>query len=87
MTMRVFAVIDALNTFGIITDIVTLGNDYRRTKALEDIRFGAVLSQEGYLTLKAQSELIKMIINIICNPGSPHEAKKINSDLKCLSSI
>ena len=84
VTFGVFAVLDVLDQFGIFTDVVTLGKDYLRNRELEKMRFGAILTEEGYLKLKAQSDLIKRIINIICNPGSPQEAVGINSALKCL---
>ena len=48
------------------------------------IQYGAVRSEQGYLNLKAQSDLVKMLLKIICNPGSPEESLRINTALKTL---
>ena len=87
VTFGVFNVIDVLVKFGIITDVITLDKNFHRTEELQEMRFGAVLTQVGYSTaysLKAQSDLIKHLVHLICNPGSPEKAININSALKCL---
>ena len=83
VTFGVFAVIDALQKMNVITDVITLDRDYNRTDVLENMKWGAFMTKDGF-RLKAPSDLIKHLIWIICNPGSPEEAIKINSDLKCL---
>ena len=83
VTFGVFAVIDALQKMDVITDVITLDRDYNRTDVLENMKWGAFMTKDGF-RLKAPSDLIKHLIWIICNPGSPEEAIKINSALKCL---
>ena len=83
VTFGVFAVIDALQKMNVITDVITLDRDYNRTDVLENMKWGAFMTKDGF-RLKAPSDLIKHLIWIICNPGSPEEAIKINSALKCL---
>ena len=83
VTFGVFAVIDALEKMNVITDVITLDRDYNRTDVLENMKWGAFMTKDGF-RLKAPSDLIKHLIWIICNPGSPEEAIKINSALKCL---
>ena len=83
VTFGVFAVIDALQKMNVITDVITLDRDYNRTDVLENMKWGAFMTKDGF-RLKAPSDLIKHLIRIICNPGSPEEAIKINSALKCL---
>ena len=83
VTFGVFAVIDALQKMNVITDVITLDRDYNRTDVLENMKWGAFMTKDGF-RLKAPSDLIKHVIWIICNPGSPEEAIKINSALKCL---
>ena len=64
-----------------------LDRNYHRTEEVEEMRFGAILTEVGYNTaysLKAYGNLIKHPVTIICNPGSPEEAIKINSALKTL---
>ena len=87
VTFGVFNVIDVLVKFGIITDVIMLDKNFHRTEELQEMRFGAVLTQVGYSTaynLKAQSDIIKHLVHLICNPGSPEKAININSALKCL---
>ena len=83
VTFGVFAVIDALQKMNVITNVITLDRDYNRTDVLENMKWGAFMTKDGF-RLKAPSDLIKHLIWIICNPGSPEEAIKINSALKCL---
>ena len=83
VTFGVFAVIDALQKMNVITDVITLDRDYNRTDVLENMKWGAFMTKDGF-RLKAPSDFIKHLIWIICNPGSPEEAIKINSALKCL---
>ena len=60
-----------------------LDKHYLKTEQVEEAMFGAVVAKMGYY-LKASSELIKRLVTIICNPGSPEEALRINSALKTL---
>ena len=83
MTFGVFQVIDVLTKFQVMTDIVMLDKHYLKTEQVEEAMFGAVVAEMGYY-LKAPSELIKRLVTIICNPGSPEEALRINSALKTL---
>ena len=80
----VFEVLDVLSRFNIITDVLTLDCHYLRTDDVEKMAYGATQSEFGYLNLKAQSDLVKHLIKLITNPGSPEEAVNINSALKCL---
>ena len=84
VTLGVFQMIDVLNMFDVFTDVITLDCHYRKTEDLSKVRYGATRSAQGHLNLKAQSDLVKMMVNIICNPGSPEEAVNINSALKTL---
>ena len=84
ITFGVFAVLDVFCQFQVITDVVTLDRNYLKTNDLSKMAYGATRSPQGYLNLKAQSDLVKMLITIICNPGSPEEAVKINTSLKTL---
>ena len=87
VTFGVFNEIYVLTKFGLVTDVITLDSNYHRTEEVEEMRFGAILTEVGYSTaysLKAYSDLIKHPVTIICNPGSPKEAIKINSALKTL---
>ena len=89
VTFGVFDVIDALRKFGVLIDVVTLNKEFHETDVLEEMKFGAILTEVGYsiaYNLKAQSDLIKHLIKIICNPGSEGSevVVKINSALKCL---
>ena len=81
----VFEILDALNQFQVITDIITLDRHYLRTTDLEEMRFGATKSQYGYLNLKAQSDIVNYLVKLITNPRSPKEALQINTALKSLS--
>ena len=79
--------IDVLNKFGIITNVITLNKNYLRTEQVEEMMFGAFLTRVGdstALNLKANSDLVKHLLQIICNPSSLEEAFKINTALKCL---
>ena len=84
MTFGVFEIIDVLNKFQVITDVVTLDRSYLKTDDLEKMKFGAFVSEYG-LHLKAQSDLVKHLVELITNPGSVKEAITINSALKILS--
>ena len=87
VTFGVFDVIDVLRKFDVLIDVVTLNKEFHETDVLEEMKFGAILTEVGYsiaYNLKAQSDLIKHLIKIICNPGSEEVVVKINSALKCL---
>ena len=84
VTFGVFSILDVLRQFQVVTNVVTLDQSFLKTEDLTKIPYGATRSVHGYLNLKAQRDLVKIIINIICNPGSPEEAVKINTALKSL---
>ena len=84
VTFGVFSILDVLRQFEVVTNVIMLDQSYLKTEDLTKIRYGATRSIHGYLNLKAQSDLVKIIINIICNPGSPEEAVRINTALKTL---
>ena len=84
ITFGVFAVLDVFDHFKVISDVMTLDHHYSKTNDLSKMMYGATRSPKGYLNLKAPSDLVNMLIDIICNPGSPEEALKINSSLKTL---
>ena len=67
-----------------VTSVITLDKHYLKTEDVTKIQYGAVRSEQGYLNLKAQSDLVKMLLKIICNPGSPEESLRINTALKTL---
>ena len=83
-TLGVFTVLDIFKKFEVMTNIIMLDKSYLKTDDLTRVMYGATRSAEGYLKLKAQSDLIQLLINIICNPGSPEEGVKINTALKTL---
>ena len=83
VTFGVFAVIDVLTKFDIMTNVITLNKHYLRTEDVEQMMFGATQSELGY-NLKAYSYLIDHLIKIICNPSSPEESLRINTALKTL---
>ena len=81
----VFHIIDSLRKFQVVVpDIVTLDRYYQPTEDVEQMAFGAVVTDMGYI-LKAQSDLIKDLVKIICNFGSSEEGIRINSALKSLN--
>ena len=86
VTLGVFQVIDVLKRFDVVglTSVITLDKHYLKTEDVTKIKYGAVKSEHGYLNLKAQSDLVKMLLQIICNPGSPEEVIRINTALKSL---
>ena len=85
VTLGVFTVIDVLKKFEVLTNIIMLDKHYLKTVDLNKVKYGATKHEEhGYLTLKAQSDLIKLVCNVICNIGSPEEGLRINSALKTL---
>ena len=84
VTIGVFNIIDVLRQFQVVTNVVTLDSSYLKTEDVTKMRYGATRSEQGYLNLKAQSDLVKMLLNIITNPGSPEDAVRINTALKTL---
>ena len=84
MTFGIFEVIDVLQKFSIISNVITLDQHYLRTDDVTKMMFGASITECGYFNLKARSDLVKHLVQLITNPGSPEEALKINSALKTL---
>ena len=85
MTLGIFEVLDVLNPFAILTDVITLDKSYQRTNNLSKMMYGAKLSEHGYLNLKARSDLVKHLVQLLTNPGSLEEATQMKSDLKALN--
>ena len=80
--LGVFQVIDVFKRFDVVTSVVTLDKHYMKTEDVTKIRYGAVKLEHGYLNLKTQSDLVNMVLQILCNPGSPEEGVRINTALK-----
>ena len=57
VTFGVFAVIDALQKMNVITDVITLDRDYNWTDGLENMKWGAFMTKDGF-RLKAPSDLV-----------------------------
>ena len=85
MTLGIFEVSDILNQFAILTDVITLEKSYHRTINLSKMMYGAKQSEHGYLNLKARSDLVKHLVQLLTNPGSQEEATQMNSALKALN--
>ena len=85
MALGIFEVLDILNQFAILTDVITLDKSYLRTNDLSKMMYGAKLSEHGYPNLKARSDLVKHLVQLLTNPGSPEEATKMNTALKVLN--
>ena len=84
MTFGVFKILDVLNEFQVVTDVVTLDQYYLKTTDLTKMKFAAIHNEYGY-NLKKTSDIVWQIVQLIINPASPNEALQINSALKALS--
>ena len=83
MTMGIMEIIDILNHFSVLTDVVTLDKACLKTEELSEMRHVATESQNMY-TLMAPSRVVEHLVELLTNPASPEEAYKINSALKTL---
>ena len=81
--MDVFDVLDILNHFAIITNVITLDRSYVKTQDLTEMKYAATQNEYGY-NLMAPSAVVNCLVQLLTNPGSPEEAYKMNTALKTL---
>ena len=81
--MGVFDVLDILNHFAIITNVITLDRSYLKTQDLTEMKYAATQNEYGY-NLMAPSAVVNCLVQLLTNPGSPEEAYKMNTALKTL---
>ena len=81
--MGVFEVIEVLHHFNVATGVVTLDEACIKTRDISRMKHAATRKPLG-LCIMTTGEVIRLLMNIITNPGSPHQAYQINSALKTL---
>ena len=85
LQLGIWNVIDAFNSFQIITDVLTLDHSLSETKKPEEMKFAATLNDQGYWTNRSTNFIVYHLTKIISCPGSSEEAVKINTALKTLT--
>ena len=85
LNLGIWAIIEVLEEFGVITDVLTLDENLRSTKKKEEMVYGAVRNEQGLWQKRSVDYLLCHLLKIISNPGSGEEATKINTAIKTLT--
>ena len=85
LDLGVWSLLAIFEEFEVITNVLTLDQHLRTTSNHNEMKFGATRNSRGLWENRTVDYLLQHLIMIISNPGSPDEATKINSALKCLT--
>ena len=85
INLGLWSLLEVLESFGVKTDVLTLDEDLKSTSTDSYMKYGATRNEQGLWQNRTVDYLLEHIIKIICNPGSPSEAVKINTAIKTLT--
>ena len=85
INLGIWNILEVFDTFNVITNVLTLDQHLRTTNDHSQMKFGATRNSQGLWQNRTVEYLLNHLIRIISNSGSPEEATKINTALKCLT--
>ena len=85
INLGIWSILEVFDKFHVMTNVLTLDEHLRTTKEHSLMKFGATRNKQGLWENRTVDFLLEHIVRIISNPGSPHEAAKINTALRSLT--